>query len=554
MAATGFTPVSLYYSATASNVPLAANLVAGELAMNTNDGKLFYKDSSGVVQTMASKGTGSIGGSTTQVQFNNAGVLGGSASLTWSGTVLTSSGFAGPLNGTVGATTPAAGSFTTTTIGTSETLSYGTANGVAYLNGSKVLTSGSALTFDSSDRLIVGAASAVVGNRVEVVGNSSGQGIGIRGRASDALGIISWHANAAATEYARISSDNTSSLYFGVGASGTEQMRLTSTGLGIGTSSPNRLLSLYATQPVFQITNVASGNTQGTIQYQASGSTDFILDNQGSGSGGVIAFMQAGAERMRIDSSGNVGIGTTSPTQKLSIGFADASSGFLEFRSSTYAKLAQIEGADDSSSGNGHLAFYTRSGGTAGERMRIDSSGNLLVGTTSGSGARIRAQGASTTGSDYAFIAQDSAGNVLLLLRNDGYIQTSTTGSGPYANTTASAANMFVSSGGVLQRSTSSLKYKKNVQDATHGLANLLQLRSVTYEGKAETDAGKTFGGLIAEEVHAAGLTEFVQYAKDGSPDALNYGNMVSLCIKAIQEQQALIQDLTTRLVALEAK
>jgi hypothetical protein len=55
MAATGFTPISLYYTTTASAVPTAGNLVAGELALNNNDGKLFYKDSSGVVQTIASK-------------------------------------------------------------------------------------------------------------------------------------------------------------------------------------------------------------------------------------------------------------------------------------------------------------------------------------------------------------------------------------------------------------------------------------------------------------------------------------------------------------------
>ena len=87
MSQSGYTPILSYSSATASAVPLAANLSQGELAVNTADGKLFYKDSAGVVQTMASKATGSIGGSTTQVQFNNAGVLGASASLTWIGTV-----------------------------------------------------------------------------------------------------------------------------------------------------------------------------------------------------------------------------------------------------------------------------------------------------------------------------------------------------------------------------------------------------------------------------------------------------------------------------------
>ena len=55
MAQTGKTPISLYYSPTASNTPTSGNLVDGELALNTADGKLFYKDSSGVVQTIASK-------------------------------------------------------------------------------------------------------------------------------------------------------------------------------------------------------------------------------------------------------------------------------------------------------------------------------------------------------------------------------------------------------------------------------------------------------------------------------------------------------------------
>jgi len=65
MAQTGYTPISIYYSATATNTPTAGNLVAGELAINTADGKLFYKDSSGVVQTIATKASAALGGSTT---------------------------------------------------------------------------------------------------------------------------------------------------------------------------------------------------------------------------------------------------------------------------------------------------------------------------------------------------------------------------------------------------------------------------------------------------------------------------------------------------------
>lgn len=55
MAQTGYSVLSLYYSTTASTAPTAGNLVAGELAINTNDGVLYYKDSSGVVQSIASK-------------------------------------------------------------------------------------------------------------------------------------------------------------------------------------------------------------------------------------------------------------------------------------------------------------------------------------------------------------------------------------------------------------------------------------------------------------------------------------------------------------------
>jgi hypothetical protein len=98
MAQTGYTPILIYGSGTASAAPSAGNLTTSangvELALNYTDGKLFYKDNGGVVQVLAGKGgSGVVAGSNTQLQFNNSGVFGASANLTWSGTVLSTTGF-----------------------------------------------------------------------------------------------------------------------------------------------------------------------------------------------------------------------------------------------------------------------------------------------------------------------------------------------------------------------------------------------------------------------------------------------------------------------------
>ena len=131
MAAAGYTPISLYYSTTAAAVPLAADLVSGELAINITDGKLYYKDNGGTVQVIAGTGgSGIVAGSNTQIQFNNSGNFGASSNLTWNGTTLSTTGL---------------------TASSTVTISGGTANGVGYLNASKVLTTGSALTFDGTN-------------------------------------------------------------------------------------------------------------------------------------------------------------------------------------------------------------------------------------------------------------------------------------------------------------------------------------------------------------------------------------------------------------------
>lgn len=114
MSQSGYTPISLYYSSTASAVPTAGNLVNGELALNNLDGKLFYKDSSGVVQVIAGKGgAGVAGGSNTQVQYNSSGSLAGSANMVFDGSTLTTlnSAYTGTLTGGTGVVNLGSGQF-----------------------------------------------------------------------------------------------------------------------------------------------------------------------------------------------------------------------------------------------------------------------------------------------------------------------------------------------------------------------------------------------------------------------------------------------------------
>ena len=98
MAQTGYTPIQLYYSTTTTNVPTAGNLADGELAINITDGKLFYKDNAGVVQTIATKNA------VTNVASISFGSTGLTPSTATTGAV-TVAGTLGVANGGTGAAT-----------------------------------------------------------------------------------------------------------------------------------------------------------------------------------------------------------------------------------------------------------------------------------------------------------------------------------------------------------------------------------------------------------------------------------------------------------------
>lgn len=102
MAQTNYTPISLYYSPTAAAVPTSGNLVAGELALNTADEKLYFKNSAGTVKLLASN---AVTAPVTTITFNSTGLTPNSATsgaVTVGGTLVAANGGTGFASYTVG--------------------------------------------------------------------------------------------------------------------------------------------------------------------------------------------------------------------------------------------------------------------------------------------------------------------------------------------------------------------------------------------------------------------------------------------------------------------
>lgn len=214
--------------------------------------------------------------------------------------------FNGPHNGTVGATTASTGAFTTLSASGAVTLSGGTANGVPYLNGSKVLTSGTALVFDGTN-LGIGTNSptgklTLVGGQV-VVQNTLGYGATFSNTSGSGMYIT-----VADTTNSSAIGTSANNLIFYNSNNTTERARIDSSGnMGIGTTAPQARLHSYGSGTV---SNYISTTDSGGVNLYLQASATSV--NIGSPNGVPLTLMTSNTVRATFDISGNMGLGVTS--------------------------------------------------------------------------------------------------------------------------------------------------------------------------------------------------------------------------------------------------
>jgi hypothetical protein len=260
-----------------------------------------------------------------------------------------------------------------TTIGGNLTLNGGTANGVLYLNGSKVATSGSALTFDGTNFTV--GVSATTGDYKTFIQKAGSELLGLNA-SSGTLARIAF-GNTTATFGSTQIIANAADLAFITNSA--EQMRLTSTGLGIGTTSPTVPLDVQSNSSGngIIIRGRVTANT-GTLRFYANNGTTqqakFEANDStvevGSITNVPLLLLSNGTERARITSGGdfelgtNAGTGTrtltiqtnTSGDPTISLSAAGADAGSFWFERSTlrlYARASNTGGV------------YLASGGTS---------------------------------------------------------------------------------------------------------------------------------------------------------------------------------------------
>ena len=259
-----------------------------------------------------------------------------------------------------------------------------------YTGNSTYSSASEAMRIDSSGNVGIGTTSPatqdISANNLVVEDGAGNGGITIK-TPSNAYGSLHFSDGTGADAYRGIlaynHSDNSMQFYTNT----SEAMRIDSSGnVGIGTTSPSsygKFAVRGATSTVSYGTvsaNFSDAVTGSLYVSHSSGLVSLITDQS------LVLKTATSVEAMRIDSSGNVGIGTSSPANKLDINISTNARGYFadnigEVGSGNFA-LQVINSAGSALKPLGFRAEDIRFATGSSERMRIDSSGNLLVGTT----------------------------------------------------------------------------------------------------------------------------------------------------------------------------
>jgi hypothetical protein len=473
------------------------------------------------------------------------------------------------------------------------------------------------MTLDSSGRVGIGTSSPSANLDVNSAVNSTQAHFGT---SSNRELIISSASSGGYDDALTKFTKNSSVGEFAFLNSGGERMRLDSSGrVGIGTSSP------YANLHSVGTIKVATGNAQGILALgEGNGTavnvglwrgaanaptTDGNFLNLGGYDGMVFATGAAAigsqTERMRIDSSGDVGIGTSSPDvfsrgYTRTVGISSSGSTSLAIQSAGDPQYPAIEMGRGSSRQflisnqaaystigtleNSPLRFLINST----ERMRLDASGNLLVGTTSSTphtgtstGVAIRNDGGvffTRANADVLNVNRTTSDGAIAQFRKDGTVVGSIGTSsgvlyidGPSGNgislpnngvlpaTSGGARDNLTDLGASYARfkdlhlsgtanaanfnTTSDATLKTNVETLSGSLDAVTSLRGVSFDW---LENGGSEIGVIAQEVEAV-LPDVVSTNDEGIK-SVKYGNMVAVLIEAIKEQQLRIEALEAKL------
>jgi len=306
-----------------------------------------------------------------------------------------------------------------------------------------------------------------------------------------------------------------------------------------------------------------------TLSLATGGTTAVTVDSsQRIFSGTTAAITPANPLRMQLV-AGNVAVDSGAGGQTLTLVSNDTTSstnkgaaiglGGYATDTAAYVMFGAIAGRYQGTGNTGYLQFSTLdSGGTMSERARIDASGNLLVGATTtlagGTGLTVSTDGRSVNatigikahaaaGYDARLYMECPGSNAggLTYQRSTGrlYAYSQTENSGPY-----------VVPNGTSWTTNSDERLKTDIEDIAYGLSAVMELSPKQYKYKTND---KTSLGLIAQQA-ALVIPEIVEVPEDAElMMGIEYTGLIPVLVKAIQEQQALIEQLRADVEALKA-